>query len=645
MCGIAAVVKFDGSPIDRMLLGRMRDTMTHRGPDDAGIHVLGNVGLAHRRLSIVDLSMAGHQPMCNEDGSIWIVCNGEIYNYVELSVLLRQRGHVFRSHTDTEVILHLYEEMGDECVNELNGMFAFALWDSRRARLFAGRDRMGIKPFYYYRDERQFVCASEVKAILQDPAVPRSADPRGIADYLFAGAPLSSKTFFAGIRELPPGHTLVVDDGKAAIRQYWDVRYDYRDSRSAESLVAELADLLNHSVQIQCRSDVPLGTHLSGGLDSSTVAGLASRHVQNLKTFSIRFGEGGYFDETPFAKAVAQALGTQYFEGLARPDQLIELYPSLVWHMDQPPAGGGDGGFSYYSTARLAADHVTVALTGHGGDEIFAGYPAQFSMAFGTVPEEMTSRSPKAAQSAASRIVQVLRREGMTGLARRLAARFNDSTEPTAGDRWIQLHCALAPRSNPLLHRDFLASLAGYAPESEYLRAFDGAPTDRMLDRCLYHDLKVYLPQLLHKEDRASMSVSLESRLPLLDHRIVELLATVTPEHKVPGMVPKALLRRVAGQFLPSAVADRRDKVPFAVPMNDWTNQELRPLIAEVIQSQQCLDRGIFNPDSLKAGHLRPAEILSALNIELWFRLFIDQDSRWLSRIRPLHRVPERALA
>ena len=380
----------------------------------------------------------------------------------------------------------------------------------------------------------------------------RSPDPRGIADFLFAGAPLASRTFFAGISELPPGHTLTLSDGRAVIEKYWDVRYEYRDTRSDQDLLNELAELLNHSVQIHCRSDAPLGSHLSGGLDSSTVAGLAARHVDGLKTFSIRFDDGGYFDETRFAKAVSRLVGSQYVEALAQPDQLSDLYPSLIWHMDQPPAGGGNGGFSYYSAARLAADHVTVALTGHGGDEIFAGYPAQFQLAFGEIPEGMTNGRPTEEDAVLSRALRVFRREGVAGLARRIKARTRGNGQATLGERWIGLHCGPSPRLNPLVDRRFVASLGDYAPEAEYLQAFDGAPTDRLLDRCLYHDLKVYLPQLLHKEDRASMAVSLESRLPLLDHRIVELLATVPPEHKVPGLEPKALLRRAASQWLPA---------------------------------------------------------------------------------------------
>jgi asparagine synthase (glutamine-hydrolysing) len=637
MCGIAAVVRFDRTPVDRELLVRMRDEMVHRGPDDAGLHIDGPVGLAHRRLSIVDLSPLGHQPMSNEDGSIWLVFNGEIYNYVELAAGLRQRGHQFRSHTDTEVIIHLYEELGERCVRELNGMFAFTLWDARRGLLFGARDRMGIKPFHYYRDSRQFVCASEIKAILEDPSVRAAPDPRGIADFLFAGAPLNGKTFFSGISELPPGHTIVVRDGQVRIEKYWDVAYAYQPARAGETLISELSELLDDSVRIHCRSDAPLGSHLSGGLDSSAVAGLAARHVDPLKTFSIRFDIGGYYDETPHAKRVSRLIGSHYIETTAHPERLGEVHASLIWHMDQPPAGGGDAGFSYFSAARLAAEHVKVALTGHGGDEIFAGYPAQFLVAFGTTAGTTPLGKPEDHDPALRRLRRVLRQEGVAGIARRLGGRLRRTQAESAAEQWIRLHCGNLPASSPMLHADFVASLNGYSPRDEYLTPFEKAPTDRLLDRCLYHDLRVYLPQLLHKEDRASMSVSLESRLPLLDHRVVELLATITPENKVPGLVPKALLREAAARWLPRGVVERRDKVPFAVPIREWTGTTLAPLIQEVVHSERCLDRGVIDPDTLRAGDLGPNDLVSALNIEIWFRLFIDRDPAWRQRVSPLY--------
>ena len=626
MCGIVGVLKRDGTSIDRSLLLRMRDSMLHRGPDDGGIYVNGPVGLGHRRLSIVDLSPGGHQPMSNEDGTVWLVFNGEIYNYVELASRLRQRGHVFRSHTDSEVIIHLYEEMGERCVNEFNGMFSFILWDSRRGQFFGARDRMGIKPFYYYSDSKQFVCASEIKAILEDPTVRRAADGRGVADYLFAGAPLAGKTFFDGISELAPGHAITVRGGEHYVRSYWDVCYQYDESRSPEVLSGQVAELLDDSVRIHCRSDAALGAHLSGGIDSSTVTSLAVKHVQPLKSFSIRFAGGERYDETRFAKLVSAAVGTDYQERTETPQALEHVFASLIWHMDQPPAGGGDGGFSYYAAASLAAEHVKVALTGHGGDEVFAGYPAQLQMV-GAGASAFESRAPESVRPGArARFRRMLGREGLRGVVRRIASRVSSSQAVTPEDLWMHLHCGELPSSSALLHRSFRRSLTGYSPATEYLKPFRDAPSERMLDRCLYHDLRVYLPQLLHKEDRASMAVSIESRVPLLDYRIVELLATVPPSQKIPGNVPKGLLRNAASRWLPPEIVHRRDKVPFTVPIKDWLGGVLSPLAKEIANSPACLERGIFDPDVIRRGLLDESELLSLLNIELWFRIYIDKD-------------------
>ncbi len=633
MCGILGVLKKDGSLIDRPLLLRMRDSMLHRGPDDGGIYVNGPVGLGHRRLSIVDLSPSGHQPMSNEDGTVWLVFNGEIYNYVELASRLRQRGHVFRSHTDSEVIIHLYEELGERCVHELNGMFSFIIWDSRRGQIFGARDRIGIKPFYYYSDSKQFICASEIKAILEDPTVRRSPDRRGVADYLFAGAPLAGKTFFEGISELAPGHSITVRGKEHHVHTYWDVCYRYDETRSPEKLTRQVAELLDDSVRIHCRSDAAVGAHLSGGIDSSTVTSLAVKHVQPLKSFSIRFAGAELYDETPFAKLLSRTVGTEYHERTETPETLDRLFASLIWHMDQPPAGGGDGGFSYYAAASLAAEHVKVALTGHGGDEVFAGYPAQLQMA-GVGASAFESRTPQPiGRRAGARFGRMLRREGLRGLVRRIASRMSSSQSITSEHVWMQLHCGEVSSSRALMHRDFWRSLGGYSPVGEYLQPFRDAPSDRMLDRCLYHDLRVYLPQLLHKEDRASMAVSIESRVPLLDYRIVELMATVPPSQKIPGNVPKGLLRNAASRWVPAEIVDRRDKVPFTVPMKDWLGGVLTPLAKEIVSSPACLDRGVFDPDIIRRGLLDESELISLLNIELWFRIYIDRDPWSLAQI------------
>lgn len=634
MCGILGLYNLDGKPVDPDLLRHLRDVMTHRGPDDAGIHIDGPVGLGHRRLSIVDLTASGHQPMCNEDGSVWLVFNGEIYNYVELAVELERRGHRFRSRTDSEVIIHLYEEFGPDCVDQLNGMFAFVVWDSRAKTLFGARDRAGIKPLYYYVDPARFMCASEVKAILEHPAVPRAPDPEGMAGWLFSGAPTGGRTLFAGVRQLDPGHAFRLVNGRLTTWKYWDVAYRYNHARSFEDAVEELAHLVDDAVRIHCRSDAPLGCHLSGGLDSSTVAALTTRHRRPVKTFSIRFDEGGAYDESPYSRAVAEHVGTERVVATPTAADLIRLLPSLIWHMDAPlmPASA----FSYHTVSALASGHVKVSMTGHGGDEIFAGYAAQFLAAYGSTAMFNGVGGLGYRTSALSRFRMAMRRYGLVGMAGRMLRRALPAAAPgaeTLEALWIRTHCGTAPADDPLLHPDLVRAIGSYDPVDEYLAPLRTAATAETLDRCLYHDLRHYLPILLHAEDRVSMAVSLESRVPLLDHRIIEFLATVPPAQKTAGMRPKALLRQAARRWLPDMVVDRRDKGPFADPTNRWLSHELVPLTREVLRSRSTLERGVFDPRLIRNGLVEQIAPWAALNVELWYRIFFDRDREWLDRI------------
>jgi asparagine synthase (glutamine-hydrolysing) len=629
MCGIVAAYNRTGAPVDRAQLIAMREELHHRGPDDEGELIEGPIGLGHRRLSVVDLSPAGRQPLSNEDGTLWLIFNGEIYNYVELATRLRSRGHRFQSHTDSEVILHLYEDEGEACLQQLNGMFAFVLWDRRSGSLFAARDRIGIKPLSYFANSQWFLCASEVKALLAHPAVEARPDWEGIADFLFAGQALGHKTMFRGIRQLPPGHSLTLKDDRLTIKEYWAPVHRYDWNRSAARVSSDLMDLLDDAVRIECRSDAPLGSHLSGGIDSSVVASLAVRHHQPMKTFSIRFAGGPYFDESAHARAVAGHLGTEHHEDTPDSDDLRLLYPKLMWHQGVPIADAS--GFTYYATSRLAARHVKVVLTGHGGDEIFAGYPAQFDAAFGSTRMFDFSTRPRTPQpSGWARLRRVYRREGLKGVLRRSGNHLAPRVPSDLKSLWVLLHCGPDPTTDRSFDPRFRNALAGYTPREEYLAPLEQAQTDQLLDKVLYHDLRVYLPSLLHKEDRASMSVSLESRVPLLDHRLIEYLATVPPAQKVPGLMPKALLREVGRPLLPSSVVERRDKVPFASPESDWLTTGQLPLVDSVLAEQRTLERGVFAPDEIREPGLGPDMRFTIFNIELWFRLFIDQDPYWL---------------
>ena len=628
MCGVVGLWNRGGVPADVELLKHMRDRMLHRGPDDAGLHVDGDLGLGHRRLSIVGLDETGRNPMTNEDGSLWLVFNGEIYNYVELREELEARGHRFRSQTDTECILHLYEEYGEACLDHLNGMFGFLLWDGPARKLFGARDRMGIKPLYYAETAEALLFASEIKAILAHPAVRRDYDRLSVADYFFCGVPQEGRTFFSSVKELPPAHAFVAEGHRIRVWEYWSLEFDYRTDRSQAQVEEELGALVQDAVRIHTRSDASIGAHLSGGLDSSTVAAMARPTIDPLKTFTIKFSGGDRFDESPYARAVAEHIGSTYVEEEPGAFEFQARLPHLIWHSDQPMMGAG--GFAYWTGSRLAARHVKVALTGHGGDEVFGGYPAQFLTAFGSLDMfDLGNREPDVTPSLMSRLRRLWSRGGAGAILRRLLRTGGGSQPQTPEDLWVRLHCGFEPGRHPLLEGSFLSSLGGYSPREPYLRHFSGAATESLFDRCLHHDLRAYLPGLLQQEDRASMSVSLESRVPLLDYRLAEFLATVPVSQKIPNHVPKELLRSVAKGWIPESVRNRRDKGAFAVPVERWYRGELKTYVRNLLLSDRSLERGIFSPSAMAADDLSGPYVWTLLNLEAWFRVFVDEDPDW----------------
>ncbi len=637
MSGIVGLVRADREPVVSSVIVAMRDSLTHRGPDDAGLYVAGPVGLGIRRLSVVDLTASGHQPMVSDDGNAWIVFNGEIYNHVELTADLRAAGHRFVSRSDTEVLLHLYERYGKECVHRLNGMFAFAIWDARTRTLFAARDRLGMKPFFYHHTSQRFAFASEVKALLESDPSLRQPDHRAVADYLFSGAPLGNKTGFADLRQLEPGHRLTWCEGRLDVARYWDVAYRYEDPRREPELLAELAWLVDDAVRIHSRSDVPVGSHLSGGLDSSAVASHAARYVHPLKTFSIRFDGGAYYDESRHARAVAAHIGATYLDDVPHPRELADLLPALIYHMDFAlPTWGA---FGYVAVSRLGRRHVKVALTGHGGDELFAGYPKHFGATFGSTDMFDLAGQSLPEPSAMQRLRRVFRQEGLRGVGHRLGRRLQRSPR-SFGERWISSHCGEEPARNPMLHPGFVQGLGGYSPRESYLQPLREARTHEVLDQALYHDLRVYLQELLAMEDRMSMAVSLESRVPLLDHRIVELIARIPPALKVSGRQPKRLLREVVRPLLPASVLERRDKSPFPIPVEQWFADGLFGAARDVLTSPRCLDRGVFHPDRLREDAIPPALAWQLINVELWYRIFVDRDPHWVGQAAALTTSP-----
>lgn len=613
MCGIAGIYHFEPDrPVDRGLLERMCSVLRHRGPDDEGYYVSGGAGLGHRRLSIIDLAN-GRQPMSNEDGSLWIIFNGEIYNYVELAAGLRSRGHTLRTQSDTEVILHLYEERGPDCLEELLGMFAFAIWDGRRKEVFLARDRLGIKPLYYFINQSKLIFASEIKAILEDEMVPRRPDYGAITQYLRHMYTTNDCTFFDGIKKLLPGHYMVVKQGRSQIRQYWDLCFHSGQEHPESFYVQRLYELLHDSVRLHLRSDVPLGSHLSGGLDSSSLVGLASSMLPHpLKTFSGAFAEGGVYDERKYINLVAARFGTDHYETVPTAQEYADAWPKIVWHMDEPTIGSAV--ICHYFVCRIASRHVKVVLGGQGGDELFGGYyryiPAYLSgyaglLLSGKVTLGETGRT-------ASNLLGYVSSVGLRNLRRKVRRRKGMLDIVTGDFRKVaQEHT----------HQDGAAALEAHQ--------------DR-LNRMLYWDIKHYLPGLLHLEDRTSMSVSIESRVPFLDHRIVEFAASVPARIKMKELRLKHIEREVARRFLPMEVVDRKDKQGFYPPTPVWFKRELLPMIQDIVRSRSFRERGIFDIALLEGqmeNYVRgktdySEQIWMALNVELWHQQFIDTNSR-----------------
>jgi asparagine synthase (glutamine-hydrolysing) len=600
MCGIAGVLNLDGRPADPDLLSRMAVVMAHRGPDGEGFHRDGPLGLAFRRLSIIDLSHAGDQPMSTPDGSLWLVFNGELYNFVELGAELRALGHHFQSHADSEVVLHAFEEWGQACLDRLLGMFAFAIWDARRRRLTLVRDRLGIKPLYVAEHDGSVVFGSEIKALRELPGVARRARPEAIAQYLAFTHAIDDQTWFEGVNRVPPGGLVTVAEAEGMrSRSWWDPVDLYRSPSAGAGRGApqRIRDLLEEAVRIHLRSDVPVGAHLSGGLDSSTVVALvAGLGDGRVATFSGAFAEGAPYDERRWIRLVVERYGTDHREVVPTADELPRDLPRIAWHMDEPTAGPGV--FPQYRVCRLARDAgVIVVNGGQGGDEVFGGYPRYLRELRGV------ERGGRAALPRPDVLRTAARRELFGG---RLAHLLSG------------------------LHPDLGGRLRGYRPER---------PTCALGDRVaeeMYFDLRHYLPALLHVEDRTSMAVSLESRVPLLDHRLVELMAAIPSGEKLAGGALKPLLRAAVRDVVPAEIIDRTDKRGFPTPVGPWLRGPLLDWARRTLLDGRFAQHRVFAPARLRAtleGHRLGLPgtthlLWSAISIALWFEAF-EADSAW----------------
>ncbi|HIH44343.1 MAG TPA: asparagine synthase (glutamine-hydrolyzing) [Candidatus Methanoperedenaceae archaeon] len=633
MCGITGILNFDGSTVDSTLLESMAALIRHRGPDDEGYYFDDNVGLGHRRLSIIDLQ-TGHQPMSNEDETIWIVFNGEIYNYLELRKELLP-GHKFRTQSDTEVLIHLYEEYGERCLDKLNGMFAFAIWDTRKRRIFAARDRLGIKPFYYFSDGSHFIFSSEIKAILKHPAVRREPDHEAIIDYLTFQFCLGDKTLFNGIKKLLPGYYLILDAAShdVSLHKYWDIQYSIDTYHTEDYFSDKLLMLIEDAIRLQLRSDVPLGAYLSGGLDSSTVTCIASMLSSNrIKTFTGGFNEGRDYDETEYAKLVSKFANTEYFEIFPEPSDFMKYISQLIYHMDEPVAGPGL--FPQYLVSKLASENVKVALGGQGGDEVFGGY-ARYLVAYleqcikGTIFQ--TQDEGKHVVTLESIIQNLVVLQNYRQL---LQYFWSDGLFEPMDNRYFKL----VDRSSgydEIYTDDFKRLTGSYSPFESFKKIFNNPDTLSYFNKMTYFDMKTLLPALLQVEDRVSMAVSLESRVPLLDHRIVELIASIPPTMKFKGGELRYIYRKSVKNIIPREILERKDKMGFPVPLQEWFKGDLKDYVRDILLSEQAKKRGIFRMEKVerlieqekKFGR----QVWGMLCLELWFREFIDDDNRRFS--------------
>lgn len=634
MCGIAGILDIKRKPENHVLLS-MTGAMRHRGPDGEGIYIDGPAGLGHRRLSIIDLN-TGAQPMSNEDGSVWITYNGEVYNFVELRNELENRGHKFRTKSDTESIIHAYEQYGEECVKKLRGMFSFCIWDAKKKTLFLARDRVGKKPLYYFYNKSRFVFASEIKAIIADRNIKRELDMSAVSDYFTYQYVLFPKTIFKNIYKLPPGHFMTVrqqPDNRADIQidiqQYWDIKYCPDYSVSENEWVEGLKEKLLDAVKVRLISDVPLGAFLSGGLDSSAIVAFMSRVMsQPVKTFSIGFEEAD-FSELQYARKIARQYGTDHHEMIVKPDA-VELLPKLAWEFDEPFADSS--AIPTYYVSKMARENVTVVLSGDGGDETFAGYSRYASASW-------FYRWTKFAPYPLRRIffggVSSLMPYGMRG-------------------KGFLRHLTLSPFEyykgmitqedskyfDELFNKDVVSEIAGHRGEKNGIlksnnsmmeEFYNRYPNDDYLTKIQYLDTKTYLAEdILTKVDRASMLCSLETRAPLLDHEVLEFAARIPSSYKIRNSQKKYIFKKTMSEFLPSDIVNR-DKMGFCTPLRHWFKKDVAGYAEDMLLGEKCRSRGFFNTkfiESLISSHRLKYRDLSS---HIWQLLFFEHWCRnWL---------------
>ncbi len=630
MCGICGVL----SPRERTeasreaLVRRMMASLAHRGPDGEGIHSGGGVCLGHRRLAVIDVE-GGAQPMASPDGRFALVFNGEIYNYIELREELVKRGVAFRTQSDTEVLLQLLIERGERCLEQLNGMFAFAFVNLDDGEWLLARDPFGIKPLYYTRQDAEVLFASEIKALLVDPRANPSVNWEAMQQYLTFQFCLQGHTLFQGIQALEPGCLLRGRWGEILSGdRYWDTNYNIDSHHTEAYFVDTLRELLSDSVRLQLRSDVPLGAHLSGGMDSSVVASLAASHLDgNIAVFHGRFAEGPDYDESRYARPVAQAINAEYHDVVGTAADFVEYLPRLIHALDEPVAGPGV--FPQYLVSRLAAEHVTVALGGQGGDEIFGGY-ARYLIGYleqalkGAIFETQEEGKHLVTLSSIIPNLPLLQRYGPL-----MQHFWQDGLFREMDERYFRL-IDRSPALDRLLTTDARQCFDRAQVFADFQQVFNHPDTVSYVNKMTHFDQKTLLPTLLQVEDRVSMAVSLESRVPLLDTRIVDLVTSMPPPMKFQGGKTKHIFRRATDHLLPDAVRSRKDKMGFPVPLSEWIRGgAVHEFVHDVITSTRSKQRGVFKPEAIEELLTTEApfgrQLWGALCLEIWHQQFIDK--------------------
>jgi asparagine synthase (glutamine-hydrolysing) len=624
MCGIVGILKHDARErAEDARVMRMRDALQHRGPDGAGLYIDGPAGLGHRRLSIVDVA-GGHQPMTNEDQSIWIVFNGEIYNHAQLRPALERRGHRYRTRSDTETILHLYEEDGERCVERLQGMFAFAIWDRAKRCLLLARDRLGIKPLYYADTGHELLFASEIKGILAAGGIQPKLNQRIVPEFLASRFVSGEETFFRGIHKLLPGRTISWSPGgRPAARRYWSLPVDTTASPASFAATAsELRDTLGATVRSHLMSDVPIGLFLSGGIDSSGLAGLMAPMLRGpLHTFSVGFEEREA-NELEYARMAARAVGAEHREVVVSSHDFFDTLPRLVWHEDEPIAFPSS--VPLYFVSRLAREHVKVVLTGEGADELFLGYNRYRVTAWNDRLGHVYGQFvPKSLRQEVSRLVTRLPRA-----AQRYAERSFFALQPNPRTLFFENFAVFSDAM-----RERVLSSAGSGaidPYADGLRCYSEADGG-VLQRMSAADLQTYLVELLMKQDQMSMAASIESRVPFLDHHLVERVVRMPSALKLRGWQTKAVLRAALKHVVPRPILTRR-KMGFPVPVGRWLRGPFWPIVEDLVLGPRAMARELFDGGSLRqlAGEHRAGianhgdRLWLLINLELWHRVFVD---------------------